>query len=71
MTRVNQLSAMPTNKLMTGALVGPAASEFWGRIMTEHYPPLSGPEVSLLVGTIAAVAVAYWVKDRPNATQEK
>jgi hypothetical protein len=66
MTRVNQPSAMPTNKLMTGALIGPAVNEFWGRLMTEHYPPLSGPEVSMLVGTIAAVTVAYWVRDRAN-----
>lgn len=64
-----QSSAMPTRKLTVGALIAPAASEAWGAIMATVYPPLSGPEVSLLIGALAGVAVAYWVKDRPNIAE--
>lgn len=64
--KVNQPSAMPTRKLMTGALVGPAAAEAWGNIMATVYPPVAGPEMSMLIGALAAVLVAYWVRDRAN-----
>lgn len=61
-----QTSRLPTRKLTVGALIGPAVSEAWGAVMADAYPPMSGPEVSMLIGAIAAVAVAYWIKDAPN-----
>lgn len=61
-----QTSGLPTRKLAVGAMVGPAVTEVWGSVMVGIYPPLSGPEMSMLIGALAAVAVAYWVKDRAN-----
>ncbi len=66
MPTVNQPSAMPTNKLAVATLVGPAATEAWGAVWEGIYPAVAGPEVSLLVGCLAALIVGYFVKDRPN-----
>ena len=63
---VNQPSAMPTNKLMVATLVGPAATEVWGQVMSGLYPSLAGPAMSMLVGGIAALLIGYFVKDRAN-----
>ena len=64
---VKQTSALPTNKLSVAVLIGPAATEAWGAVMATIYHPLSGPEVSMLVGALAALAVGYMVPDRANA----
>lgn len=66
MSTVSQPSKMPTNKLMTAVAIGPAVTEAWGAVMADIYPPLAGPEVSILVGALAAAAIGYLVKDRPN-----
>lgn len=63
---VNQPTKRPTNKLMISALVAPAVTEAWGAVMADIYTPLSGPEVSMLVGALAALAAGYFVRDRAN-----
>lgn len=66
MNTVNQPSARPTNKLMVAALVGPAVTEAWQNVMLEIYLPLAGESVGMLMGGLAALAVGYMVRDRPN-----
>jgi hypothetical protein len=66
MATAKQASALPTNKLSVAAMIGPAATEAWGAVMADLYPALSGPAVSMLVGALAAVAVGWFVPDRPN-----
>lgn len=61
-----QPSALPTNKLAVAALIGPASTEAWGAVMATIYPPLSGPEVSLLIGAVATLVVGWFVPDRAN-----
>lgn len=63
---VDQPSKLPTNKMTLAALVGPAAAEVWARFMAENAPSLSGDAMSMLIGSLAALSVAYWVKDRAN-----
>jgi hypothetical protein len=63
---VKQPTLAPTNKLMVAAAIGPAATEAWGAIMAGLYAPLAGPEVSYFAGLCAALAVGYFVQDRPN-----
>lgn len=65
MTRVsfNQDTPWPTRKLGTGAVVAGAVVEVWGRVMPDLLPALSGPGVTILVGTCTSMAVAYWVRD--------
>ena len=63
---VTQPSAMPTRKLAVAAAIGPAVTEAWGAVMAGIYPPLAGPEVSLLAGMMAALMLGYFVKDRAN-----
>jgi len=63
---VDQPSKRPTNKMTVAALVGPAASEVWGKFTAIHAPALSGEAMSVLIGALAAMLVAYWVKDRAN-----
>jgi len=62
----DQPSALPTRKLTVAAMVGPAATEAWAGIMAAVYPPLVGPEVSMLIGALVTVAAGYWVRDREN-----
>lgn len=64
--KATQATAMPTRKLTVGAMIGPVVTEVWGSVMADIYPPLSGPELSMLIGALAAIAVAYWIKDAPN-----
>lgn len=66
MATVNQPSVLPTNKLTAAVVITPLVAELWGRLMAEFYPPLSGPELSMYVGVLAAALVGYVVKDRPN-----
>ena len=66
MALVNQPSAMPTNKLMVAAAVGPAVTEVWGAVMSDLYAPVAGVETSFLMGAAAALALGYLIKDRPN-----
>ena len=61
-----QASALPTNKLAVAALIGPATTEAWGAVMATIYPPVAGPEVSLLVGALATLIVGWFVPDRAN-----
>lgn len=63
---VDQPTKRPTNKLMISALVAPAVTEAWGAIMADVYAPLAGAEVSMLVGSVAALVVGYFVRDRAN-----
>lgn len=71
MTKVNQPSAWPTRKLGTGAVIGPVAAELWRNLMGQIYAPVAGPEMSMLIGTLAAIGVAYWVRDRANVESGK
>lgn len=68
MTRplVKQPSALPTRKLTVAAMLAPAASEAWGAVMQGVYPPVAGPEMSMLMGALVALAVGYFVRDRAN-----
>jgi hypothetical protein len=66
MALVKQPSNLPTNKLSVAVMIGPAATEAWGAVMTTLYAPLSGPEMSMLVGALAALAIGYLVPDRAN-----
>jgi len=61
-----QTSAFPTNKLSVAVIIGPAVTEAWGAVMAGVYAPLSGPEMSMLVGALVTLAVGYFVPDRPN-----
>lgn len=66
MALVRQPGRLPTNKLSVAVLIGPAATEAWGAVMTTIYPPVAGPEVSMLAGALAALAIGYLVPDRAN-----
>ena len=70
MALVKQPSALPTNKLSVAVMIGPAATEAWGAVMATVYPPLSGPEMSVLVGALAALVVGWFVPDRANVSQD-
>lgn len=63
---VNQPTIRPTNKMTVAALVGPAAAEVWTKLTATYAPSLSGEAMSMLIGTLAAMAVAYWVRDQAN-----
>lgn len=63
---VKQPTAMPTNKLMVGAMATAAVTEAWGAIMADLYPPLAGEAMSMLMGAMAGLAVGYFVRDRAN-----
>lgn len=69
MALAKQPDRLPTNKLAVAALIGPAVTEAWGAVMATIYPPLSGPEVSLLVGAVATLIVGYFVPDRENVAR--
>lgn len=66
MALVRQPSALPTNKLSVAVMIGPAATEAWGAVMATVYPPIAGPEMSVLVGALAALVVGWFVPDRAN-----
>ncbi|MBK4215819.1 hypothetical protein JJJ17_07775 [Paracoccus caeni] len=69
-TLANQLSALPTNKLLTGSGVGSIVSTAWAEVMASYAPSLAGPGMSALVGFVAAIAIGYFVPDRVNAPKE-
>lgn len=62
---VNQPTRRPTNKLKA-AMVGPVVTELWGNIMAGIYPPVAGPETSIMIGMLAAFGLAYMIRDRAN-----
>ena len=74
MTTAIQTSAMPTRKLMVGALtagvIGPAFAEAWASGLVGIAPWAVGPAMVLMIETLittgCAIAAAYWVKDAPN-----
>ena len=71
MALVRQPSNFPTNKLSVAVLIGPAVTEAWGSVMATVYAPLSGPEVSMLAGALAALAIGYIVPDRANVRSDE
>ena len=71
MAKAAQTSSFPTNKLSVAVLIGPAVTEAWGAVMETIYQPLSGPEMSMLIGALVALAVGYFVPDRPNVEVQK
>jgi broad specificity polyphosphatase/5'/3'-nucleotidase SurE len=66
MQLAKQLSALPTNKLLTGGTVAAVVSAAWSEVMPSLAPSLAGPAFATLVGMGIAWAVAYWVPDRVN-----
>lgn len=66
MQLAKQLSALPTNKLLTGGGVAALVSAAWSEVMPSVAPALAGPGMAALVGAGVAYAVAYWVPDRVN-----
>ena len=66
MQLAKQLSALPTNKLLTGGGVAAVVTAAWSEVMPSLALSLAGPAVATLVGTGVAWAVAYWVPDRVN-----
>ncbi|MFN3275435.1 MAG: hypothetical protein ACK41U_12245 [Paracoccus sp. (in: a-proteobacteria)] len=67
MQLAKQLSALPTNKLLTGGGVAALVSAAWSEVMPSLAPSLAGPGMAALVGAGVAYAVGYWVPDRLNA----
>ncbi len=67
MTLAKQLSALPTNKLLTGGGAAAIVSTAWAEVMPAFAPSLAGPGMAVLVGTTAAWAIGYFVPDRVNA----
>ena len=66
-----QETAFPTNKLSVAVIIGPAVTEAWGAGMQTIYLPLSGPEMSMLMGALVTLLVGYFVPDRPNVASKK
>ncbi|MGR3250639.1 MAG: hypothetical protein ACU0DH_15715 [Paracoccus sp. (in: a-proteobacteria)] len=70
MQLAKQLSALPTNNLLTGGGVAALVSAAWSEVMPSIAPSsLAGPGMAALVGAFVAYAVAYWVPDRVNTAQ--
>lgn len=68
MTTVRQPTARPTNKAIA-SMIGPAVAAAWGAFWADQFPPLAVTEVSVLVGTLAGLGLAYFIKDRPNVAE--
>ena len=66
MKLAKQLSALPTNKLLTGGGVAAVVTAAWSEVMPAVAPSLAGPAVATLVGMGVAWAIGYWVPDRVN-----
>lgn len=67
MKLATQISALPTNKLMTGSVVGPIATAAWAEVMATAAPSLAGPGMSGLIGFGAALLFGYFIPDRVNS----
>lgn len=50
MQLAKQLSALPTNKLLTGGGVAALVSAAWAEVMPSPIPSLSGPAMAALMG---------------------
>jgi hypothetical protein len=69
-----QLTNMPTRKLAVGALVAPAVSQGYSNLMPIIVQKLdwwwlAGFDtfgMAAIVGTVAAMAIAWFVPDAPN-----
>jgi len=70
MKLATQLSAFPTNKLLTGASVTGIVTAAWAEVAPNYLPALAGPAMSVLVGAAAGavmgVVAGYFVPDRVN-----
>lgn len=66
MNLATQLSALPTNKLLTGTGVSAIVTAAWAEVMATAAPSLAGPGMSALVGAAAALLIGYFVPDRVN-----
>lgn len=66
MQLAKQLSALPTNKLLTGGGVAAVVTTAWSEVMPSVAPTLAGQAVATLVGMGIAWAVAYWVPECVN-----
>lgn len=69
MKTARQPSALPTNKLIASAITS-AVVAVVGRILQQYAPAFAVPEVFDLIGIMAGLAVAWFVKDRPNTPSE-
>lgn len=65
MGTVNQLSALPTNKL-TAATLGAAALSVSGLIVRNLAPEWYDADVWLSMTPLVVFALGYIVKDKPN-----
>lgn len=61
-----QTSALPTNKLLTGAGLATVVQGAWSEIMANVAPTLAGDNTAMLAGFIVAMIVGYFVPDRVN-----
>ena len=66
-----QLSALPTNKLLTGGTAAAIVSTAWAEVMPAYAPSLAGPGMAVLVGAVVAWGIGYFVPDRVNAPAGK
>lgn len=66
MQLADQITAMPTNKLLAGGGVAALVSAAWSEVMPTVAPSLAGPGMAALAGALAAYLVAYWIPDRVN-----
>ncbi len=69
MQLAKQLSALPTNKLLTGSAVAPIVTAAWSEVMAIVAPSLAGPGMAALVGGLAALLIGYFVPDRVNVPE--
>jgi len=69
MTLATQPSLRPTNKLTAAALIAPAVTEVWGALLPylcDTCEAFAGPDMSMLVGAFAALAVGWFIPDKAN-----
>lgn len=82
MALAKQPSALPTNKLMVAAAIGPAATEIWSNGTAALTPDLVGPGLAAaasamsgsaaatLVGLVVTLIVGWFVPDFENRSRQ-
>lgn len=66
MALAKQRSAAPTNKLAVGTISAAVITQAWAEVFADLAPQIAGPGVSTLAGILVAMAIGYFVPDRPN-----
>jgi len=66
MALATQLSALPTNKLLTGSIGAPLIGAAWQDFFSSIWPVLATDNISTLAGVAIAIGVGYFIPDRVN-----